>query len=583
MPFRPPEPLPESEKLDSIEINPIGGITEYVHPKYRDEAPKTGTDFDGETEEIFRSLDSFYKLDYEEQEAILNDFFRPYIIRERFFQDRLRDPKTAPRTLELLRRVYVHGNFGTITEDGIADGKRQSSYIDSSDFSHKYLTLWITKSLHDLDRELERTDLDEKALRRLRTNVFYVVSEAQNTGDSQARQRIDEWISRHDAELESIDPFFWEPSDDSQDQMALYARQNFFLHAESGILAKQHLDSLMRLRAHATELGISQEVDRQVFRPILIEPGERHEPVFELRQERLAQAMAAQFDLNPAIVDKWREAKVSLGNDRYRESYWNNLEAAGELEASQPGSAKKLYETYRIANFGRYETDMLLRQLEMADTDTPYGVIVYPEADHNGAFFQNSQQLYDASLQLRVGGFETRIVEAGSQRELARRLLRLHKKYSPAGNKFSFAIVGGHGSPNSVALGNEKSISPPPLPDAKKTEAERERELEMWRLTQSTDTGSFETSDLLEGDGINRALEEWFESNAPKVLVSCSTGAKGGIAERASTQTSGEVIAPKIPTNVKKIEVTFDGQGKPVFAVEYSEGTAARYAAGQSK
>ncbi len=576
MSFHPPEPLPESKRPDAIELGPTGGIKEETKSEYRDRAPKSGTEFDAETAELFRTLDSLHDLEDVEREELLNEFFHPYNTREKSFSKILGDPKTAPRALELLRQIYARYPYSD------TDRKKRSAYKNTYDFSPEDITRWVVSALDDLDRELARTDLDEKSLRRLQKNVFYVVSEAQNTGDSQARYAIDKWIARHHDELEALDPFFWEPSDDSQDQMSLYARRNFYLHAGDGIAANQHLEALVRLRDRAHEIGIGREIDEKIFWPILAEERE-DDPSFDWQRERLARALAAQYGLDPSIVDTWKEAKVGLGPDTFMESYWSNLEAISELETKKLGAAKKLYEDYGIANFGRYEQDMLLRQIDIADKDPRYGIVIYPEADYNGAFFQNGKQLYDASLQLRTGGFETRIVEAGSQRELARRLLRLHKKYSPAGNKFSFAIVGGHGSPNSIALGNDKPLDPPPFPDPKKSQEEYEKELDVWRKSISTDTGRFVTDDLLEGEGIQRALQEWFEESAPKVLVSCSTGAEGGIAEQASAQSSGEVTAPKIPTNVKKIDVSFDTNGKPVFSVEYFAGTAARYAAGEAK
>lgn len=520
-------------------------------------------------------------LNYEEQEAVLNDFFRPYMTLKRSFRDHLNNPKTAPRALELLRQLYSQGGFGSVEGGSIEDRKQKSSYRDSGDFTPEFLSEHVVESLDDLDHELERTDLDEKALRRLRANIFYVVSEAQNTGNSQARYQIDDWIGRHHDELDAVDPVFWEQSDDSQDQLSLlYARRNFFIHAENGILAKQHLDSIMRLRVIATERGLVQELDQEILKPILTEPREIS-PVFVSRREELAKRIALQYGLDASIVDKWKESKIGIGPDRFVESYWVNLKTVVELETRQSGSAKRLYEEYGIANFGRYEERMLLHQIDIIDQDPQYGVIIYPEADHNGAFFQNRHQLYDASLQLRTGGFETRIVEAGSQRELARRLLRLHKKYSPAGNKFSFAIVGGHGSPNSIALGNEKPLDPPPFPDPSKSDEEQEREMDAWRKSISIGKGSFVTDDLLAGEGIQRALQEWFEESAPKVLVSCSTGAEGGIAEQASAQASGEVIAPKTPTNVQKISISFDATGQPQFEVEYRKGEAGKYVVGK--
>ncbi len=574
MSFRPPQELPGAPRPEPVELEPTGGIKEELKSEYRDRTPKSGTEFDAETADLFRSLDSLHDLEDEEKEELLNEFFRPYNTFEKSFTKILGDPKTAPRALELLRQIYARYAFGD------TDRKKKFSYQDKMDFSPEDVTRWVVSGLDDLDRELTRTDLDEKSLRRLQKNIFYVVSEAQNTGNSRARQHIDEWITRHHDELEALDPFFWDPSDDSQDQMSLYARRNFYLHAENGILMNQHLGALIRLRDRAHEIGIGREIDETIFWPILAEERE-DDVVFDWRRENLARAIAKQYGLDPGIVDTWKEAKVGLGSDTFMESYWLNLEAISELETKNPGSAKKLYEEYGIANFGRYEQDMLLRQVDIADKDQRYGIVIYPEADYNGAFFQNGKQLYDASLQLRTGGFETRIVEAGSQRELARRLLRLHTKYSRAGNKFAFAIVGGHGSPDSIALGNTKTLSPPPFPDPEQTDQAYLEELRMWQSMQ--DIGRFDSKHLTEGDGINRALKEWFAPNAPKVLISCSTGVAGGIAETVSAQVSGEVIAPKIPTNVKKINITFDETGRPKFSVEYREGEVGRYVAGKPK
>ncbi len=148
MPFHPPRPLPETERPDAIELGLTGGISEEAKPEYRDTAPKSGTEFDDETAALFRSLDSFHKLDYEEQKVLLNDAFRPYLRLEQSFPDRLRDSQTAPRALELLRQMYTRCGFGD------EDRKQKSAYKDTWDFSPEEVTRWVVAALDDLDQTL---------------------------------------------------------------------------------------------------------------------------------------------------------------------------------------------------------------------------------------------------------------------------------------------------------------------------------------------------------------------------------------------------------------------------------------------
>lgn len=570
MSFNPPEQMPPVNLPVLKEVHHVPGETE----------SETAA-FEAETAGLFHVLERgrFHKLDYETQEMLLNNFFEPYIVGERSFSECLKNPETAPRALELVRRIYAQCGFATFDGKTIDDRKERSSHRDSTDFSPDVLSESIVASLDDLGSALKRTDLNEKALRRLRNNIFYAVSEAQNTGNSQTRYRIDEWLDHHFDELESIDPFFYDDSDGSEDHMSLYARGNFFLHSENEMLAKKLLDSLMRLRRPGQESDISQEVDQDVIKPILgqIKP---MASAFVWRKEQLARGIAGQYGLDANIIGRWKAARVKIG-DYDRESYWENLQAVTALEAQRPGSAQALYKEYGIANLARYEQGMLLHQLDIADKDVRYGIIAYSEADHNGALFQTKEQLYDVSLQLRAGGLETRIVEAGSQRELARRLLWLHKKYSPAGNKFSFAIGGGHGTEDSVELGQHKT-PPPPFPNSEQSVEEQSRATTNWLKT--ADRGEFKTEELIAGEGINRALQEWFEQNAPKVLISCSTGVEGGVGETLSVRSGGEVTAPKQKAyGIEKISVAFDDAGKPLFSVQYGKTETAQYIGGKSR
>ena len=585
MSFRPPQEMPGAPEPEPVELEPTGRITEYTHPEYQDRAPKSGTEFDAETAELLQSLDDVYKLTENECREVLRQCVLLNLTSKHSMAERLSDPRTAPRALELLRQAYTVYPFET--SGGVTDYTERDKSQNSEEFDPEYFSEFVVESLGAFDRELQRTDLDEKTMRRMKNNLFYVVSEAQDTIVPEHRQAVEAWIESHWSQLDALDPFFCEPEDLREDRISLYARRNIFTRSDNEALAERSLSSLMNMYFHPAQNGYPPEIKEYAFNPILSEKHKKN-LLFNLRQRRLVEALASGYGLERSILDKWEEARVADGQDedgkdRTAASYWENLKAVSKLEEKRPGSASELYKQYGIANFARYREGMLLRQLEIVNEDVPYGVIIYPEADWNGAFSHNSNQLYETSLRLRTGGFETRIVEAGSQRELARRLLRLHKKYAPVGNKFSFAIVAGHGQKDSVALGNARPISPPPPWKEGQTAQAYEAELLMWQSIQSQDVGSFVSEDFIEGDGINRALTEWFDIDAPKILISCSTGESGGIAEKVSFYSSGEVIAPKIPTNVKKIDVTFDQDGKPRFSVEYHEGETRRYIAGDQE
>lgn len=561
----------------------------------RPEAPecpeKLELSFDQEADAFLAALDDIYEVwegdpdDYgkvsspkiEAFRRLCSDFTRPYRQGERSFEALIENPDTAPKMLEVMREMYL-------CYKGKVDRREWSEREIDMNSTPDFLSWEITTTLDALDAQLARSHVSIDEKRRVKNNIFYVVSQALDTADELNRKKLTQWLARHQSDIIDLDHpqniVFERDGEEYEDVTPHTAKMNIVARVEDDALARTIVQAQAQ---HGISLsGQERETQFRLASSILdtARPSDEH---LAKRKALVATELVSCFGLDEKIVNKWRKAKInkSVGTDEediYYESYGLNFWELYFLEQQSPGTGKKLFETFGIANFARYDMKMLLRQLEMVDRDAPYGVVMYPETDWNGAFFHNDRQLYEASKQLQGGGYETRIVEAGSQRELARRLLRLHKKYAPAGNKFSFAIIGGHGTPNSIALGNDKT---PPSFNFDKTDEENHRELEMWQSIQ-TDSGSFETGDL-EGEGINRALQDWFEEGAPKVFVSCSTGVEGGIAERASVQTSGEVIAPKTPTNVRRIDVSFDTNGRPVFAVEYSKGDAVRYVAGIPK
>ena len=59
-------------------------------------------------------------------------------------------------------------------------------------------------------------------------------------------------------------------------------------------------------------------------------------------------------------------------------------------------------------DFGRYPVDVLVEQYDTRDDqEKPYGIVVFPEDDHNGSFYDEAidpGNLYNSSLFLPVQG-----------------------------------------------------------------------------------------------------------------------------------------------------------------------------------
>jgi hypothetical protein len=154
-------------------------------------------------------------------------------------------------------------------------------------------------------------------------------------------------------------------------------------------------------------------------------------------------------------------------------------------------------------------------------TDKPYGVILFPRTDHNGAFYNDVQKFRDLLEQLK-GEFLLRVVECESKIDIARALIKFDKKYNlpgGKGQKISLLIIGGHGTEKSIQFGDKSD--------------------EMHRLV-SSDLG---------GRGLHKT-GKFFEDNPTIILESCSTGANRGIAQELSDIFDAKVIAPEVPTTV---------------------------------
>lgn len=255
------------------------------------------------------------------------------------------------------------------------------------------------------------------------------------------------------------------------------------------------------------------------------------------------------WGLDPnTILKAWTEGHSTDRGLRGLAGILENLPAAIYLESQKPGILKTLSEEFGVKNFGRYPAELLIAQYDEKDnTDKPYGVVLYPYSDWNGAFFQNKNPLREFYADVK-DKYSIRVLEAGSKYDIARGLLNLKRRYG-AQHKISFAVIGGHGTKNSILFGGED-----------------ERHTLM--------------SQDLQGKGV-RKTSEFFEPQPNIVLVSCSTGTNEGIGQQLSEMMGAKVTAPEIPTNIKTLRATIDQNGKLLFDVKYQdEGTEKSYLAG---
>ncbi|KKQ95383.1 MAG: hypothetical protein UT85_C0017G0011 [Candidatus Levybacteria bacterium GW2011_GWA2_40_16] len=228
-----------------------------------------------------------------------------------------------------------------------------------------------------------------------------------------------------------------------------------------------------------------------------------------------------------SVVDE-----VSIG-----EAVKRNLEAIDLLEKERPGITKFLTDEFGIKTFAKYPPELLIRQYdEVGSTDLPYGIVLYPRNDHNGAFYHD-RAIFEKLLKQLNGRFAIRVIEAESKYEVARALMKLVKRYSPK-HKISFAIIGGHGREDLIQFGG-------------------------------TDERYVLYSQDLLGRGVRKA-SEFFEQNPTIILASCWTGAPGGIGQELSEALGAKVIASSARTSIRHINARVE-DGQVDFDVEYAE------------
>ena len=231
------------------------------------------------------------------------------------------------------------------------------------------------------------------------------------------------------------------------------------------------------------------------------------------RIQELLQSVMKKINLpREDVLSGWLRDDVVAGN----------INVAYELESLHPGGPRILAEQFGIYEFGRYPVEVLRNQIEEMESDKPYGLAVYPRSDEQASFQGSDFRLGVFMGKLHELGHTFRIIEVGNKIELARRIVALDNKYAPVAGKIGFAIIHGHGTPDSIQLGADNRLN---------TGKENIISKDVWNASA-------------------QRLSSFFRARVPIVLDSCSTGENAGIGQQLSAIFRTKVIAPDIPARL---------------------------------
>lgn len=247
--------------------------------------------------------------------------------------------------------------------------------------------------------------------------------------------------------------------------------------------------------------------------------------------------------------------------DEFKTTVAQNLIRIFELEKVFPEAkgnvCRTLSNEFGIKHFARYPLDILMDMYKERNTHKPYGLALFPVADHSGAFYLAMRDLRDFYKKLKILDIGIRVYECGSKFGLAKAVAKADRHYGQK-NKPSFIIIAGHGTPDSITFGD-----PGTEYDASRITTENTREI-------------LHQSDFKE-EGTKR-MGKFLGEDTEIILFSCSTGVKRGIAQAMSEKYPGYIVtAPVSPATGIVLNPVKEANGKIHIDVSYLSTGAAAY------
>lgn len=242
-----------------------------------------------------------------------------------------------------------------------------------------------------------------------------------------------------------------------------------------------------------------------------------------------------------SVLADWNLSNIESADSARRKKtvndYWKiNLGKVIEIELRRPGIASFLHEKYRISDFGRYPTEVLIDQYDgRYDSTSPYGIAIFAKEDKTGAIYDTTY-LYSFFKDLKKSGYRFRIFECSDRREVVSALNSSRHQFG----KIHFGLIDAHGSETRIALG---------------------------KYSQFMDDKNIRLEDLVNPNYPD--VTKAFIDNPTIILNSCLTGAEGGIKQYIEAL-GAKVYAPSTSTNITSIEFDPERKEEP-FIVEFHE------------
>lgn len=322
-------------------------------------------------------------------------------------------------------------------------------------------------------------------------------------------------------------------------------------------LLKQEVESAITLNDLSSwhKLDIAQTNAR----PNTVAPPSYLKKLSDLAKDR-TNHLLQEKGLDDEILKAWQ---ISQKPEDRGEYYADNFQVIEELEKTAPGAAKALNKEFGIQNFARQSLAFWIKQYEERDNHTtPYGVLLSPADDWNGAF-SNGSLAYsvDRAVEQMNGKALFRVLECRNKIDALRKLLDMKRRYQApkGGHQISFAIIAGHGTENSIRIGRPEA---PPKTIADEAPPLYEGEVLPPPLNEEAppDIDLITPADILNPG--TQKIKKLFREDAPIVLLSCSTGKAGGIGETMSNTYDADVAAPTVDTDGETWTFQVSSEGK---------------------
>lgn len=225
---------------------------------------------------------------------------------------------------------------------------------------------------------------------------------------------------------------------------------------------------------------------------------------------------------------------------RYREKhgteqiYAKNAAMIAAMERLQPGMVRRFHDKWGVTMFCRMEEKGMV-QIYRQETETtkkssrgPF-LIIYPEADWNGAFHDPAtmQGYIDEALR---NGFDVHVAQAGNKKEALRILERCTHLYG----KIPQAMIGGHSDGLNIYFGKDTDS------------AFAAQDLHMTTGDEKETRKRHRHRDI---------VRDYFTDDAKVYFNSCSVAKDGGIAKKIQEVFSISTMGATTPASLKSVNV----------------------------